>query len=158
MWDNSWDMRLPHSVCDAGQWFVTGGPGNNHCGDDVTHEIWGWIDGDASLEVLGIITAVMRLNEIFEWIAWRYGVLNGLQADTDMVWIWIWLREVVKNYSIPLLGSRWDDAIFYYQKELRIWDMGMMWRNPGSGFCAFCLHCLWNIRNNLQKQHKSSLL
>ena len=119
---NSWDMRLPHRV----------------------YVMW---DGDASLEAQGIITAVMMLNGIFEWIAWRYGVLNGLQADMDTVWIWIWLREVVKNYSIPLLGSRWDDAIFYYQKELRIWDMGMTWRNPGSGFWCILFTLFMKYKN-----------
>ena len=37
--------------------------------------------------------------------------------------------------------------------------MGMKWSNPGFGFCMFCAYVLTiNIRINLQKQHKSSLL
>ena len=72
----------------------------------LPHRVYVMWDSDASLEAQGIITAVMMLNGIFEWIAWRYRVLNGLQVDMDMVWIWIWLRGVVKNYSISLLGSR----------------------------------------------------
>ena len=63
-------------------------------------------DSDVSLEAQGTITVVMMLNGIFEWIAWRCGVLNGLQEDMDKVWIWIWLRGVVKNYCISLLGNR----------------------------------------------------
>ena len=51
-------------------------------------------DSDASLEAQGIITAVMKLNGIFEWIACGYGCLNGLQVDmdTDMMGIWMWIR------------------------------------------------------------------
>ena len=37
--------------------------------------------------------------------------------------------------------------------------MGMTWRNPGFGFWMFlCICCTINLRINLQKQHKSSLL
>ena len=38
-------------------------------------------DSDVSLEAQGMITVVMMLNGIFEWIAWRYGFLNGLQVE-----------------------------------------------------------------------------
>ena len=30
--------------------------------------------------------------------------LSGLQVDMDTVWIWIWLREVVKIIVYPCLG------------------------------------------------------
>ena len=46
----------------------------------------------------------------FEWIASGY----GYGVDMDMA------KRVVKNYSISLFGSRGEDGIFYYQKELRI--------------------------------------
>ena len=47
------------SVCDVGQCCVTGGPGNDHRGDDVRRGF-------------------------FEWITRRYGFLNGLQVDMGL--------------------------------------------------------------------------
>ena len=64
------------------------------------------------------------------------------------------LLQVVCAYII-----RSDDAIFYYQNGIRIQDLGMTWRKLGFGFfVVFCSYWLTNIRINLQKQHKSSLL
>ena len=62
-------------------------------------------DSAVSLEAQGTITVVMMLEgDFFEWIAWRYGFLNGLQIDTGTVWMWIWLSGVVKIIAYPCLG------------------------------------------------------
>ena len=37
-------------------------------------------DSDVSLEAQGIIAAVMKLNGIFEWIAWGYGVFEWIAS------------------------------------------------------------------------------
>ena len=50
----------------------------------LPHRVYVMWDSDVSLEAQGIITAVMMLNGFFEWIAWRYRFLNGLQVDKGL--------------------------------------------------------------------------
>ena len=46
----------------------------------LPHRVYVMWDSDASLEAQGIITAVMKLNGIFEWIAWEYGVFEWIAS------------------------------------------------------------------------------
>ena len=46
----------------------------------LPHRVYVMWDSDASLEAQGIITAVMKLNGIFEWIAWGYGVFEWIAS------------------------------------------------------------------------------
>ena len=46
----------------------------------LPHRVYVMWDSDASLEAQGIITVVMKLNGIFEWIAWEYGVFEWIAS------------------------------------------------------------------------------